>query len=302
MSVLAITGGTGFVGSRFIDLALGEGHEMRALTRRPQAERDGLTWIEGALDTPEALDRLVARADAVIHIAGVVNAPDRAGFAAGNIAGTQAVVDASVRAGVCRFVHVSSLSAREPGLSNYGWSKHEAESVVAASLLDWTMVRPPAIYGPGDMEMRDTFRAAQLGIALTPPRGKISVIHVDDLGRLLLALALHDPGKLIVEPDDGKPGGWTHAEFFASAIGRAVGKRVVPIALPRIAMTLAASVDRLLRGNKAKLTPDRVGYLCHPDWTADPAKRPPADVWTPQIATSEGLAETAAWYRANGLL
>ena len=102
----------------------------------------------------------------------MVNAPDRAGFASGNIAGTQTVVDAATRAGIKRFVHVSSLSAREPGLSNYGWSKQEAERVVAASPLDWTMVRPPAIYGPGDMEMRDTFRAAQLGIALTPPRGK----------------------------------------------------------------------------------------------------------------------------------
>ena len=119
---------------------------------------------------------------------------------------------------------------------------------------------------------------------------------------MLLALALHDPGNLIVEPDDGKPGGWTHAEFFAGAIGQAVGKRVLPIALPRIAMTLAASADRLLRGAGAKLTPDRVGYLCHPDWTIDPAKRPPADLWTPHIATAEGLAETAAWYRANGLL
>ncbi|MGU7753880.1 NAD-dependent epimerase/dehydratase family protein, partial [Klebsiella pneumoniae] len=92
------TGGTGFVGSRLIDLALAAGHEVRALTRRPQPARAGVMWIEGALDTPAALDRLVTEADTVIHVAGVVNAPDRAGFTAGNIAGTQAVVDAAERA------------------------------------------------------------------------------------------------------------------------------------------------------------------------------------------------------------
>src|SRR3546814_8541999 len=68
------------------------------------------------------------------------------------------------------------------------WSKAEAEKVVEASALDWVMVRPPAIYGPGDMEMRDLFRLARWGIALLPPPGKLSVIEVSDLARLLLAL------------------------------------------------------------------------------------------------------------------
>ncbi len=188
MSVLAITGGTGFVGGRLIDLAIESGYEVRALARRTQPDRPRVTWIEGALDTPAALDALVRGADAVIHVAGVVNAPDRAGFAVGNIAGTQAMVDAARTAGVGRFVHVSSLSAREPALSNYGWSKAEAEAVVVASGLDWTIVRPTAIYGPGDMEMRDMFRMARFGLALLPPPGRISVIEVGDLARLLLAL------------------------------------------------------------------------------------------------------------------
>ena len=51
---LAITGATGFVGGRLLDLALATGHQVRALTRRPQPERDGVTWIDGALDGPTA--------------------------------------------------------------------------------------------------------------------------------------------------------------------------------------------------------------------------------------------------------
>lgn len=296
-----MTGGTGFVGARLIDQALAAGHRVRALTRRPQAARDGLIWVDGPLDDAGSLAQLVAGADAVVHVAGVVNAPDRAGFAAGNIAGTEAMLAATRDAGIKRFVHVSSLAAREPALSDYGWSKAEAEARVLASDRDWTVVRPPAVYGPADMEMREMFRLATFGLALLPSPGRLSVIHVDDLAALLLVLAESDAGRLILEADDGVAGGWTH-KAFGRALGTAVGKRVLPIPLPRSLMMLAARGDRLARGKGAKLTPDRVDYFCHPDWTIDPDKRPPSQLWQPKIATPDGLAATAAWYRENGLL
>ena len=295
---LAITGGTGFVGNRTIAHALEAGHHVTALTRRDQPSRDGVTWIVGALDDSRALDRLVANADAVIHVAGVVNA-DRAGFIAGNIEGTRAIIDAAARAGVKRFTHVSSLAAREPSLSTYGWSKAEAEKIVEASTLDWTILRPAAVYGPGDMEMRDLFRAAKLGIALLPPPGIMSAVAVDDLARLLVATAERSQPRTLYEVDDGTS--WTHAEF-ARAIGVAVGQRVMPLHLPRALMMIGARLDLMIRGDKAKLTPDRVGYLTHPDWTAFPDRRVPAKLWSPKIDLHEGLAETARWYRAHGLL
>jgi hypothetical protein len=65
---------------------------------------------------------------------------------------------------------------------------------------------------------------------------------------------------------------------------------------------MAARADRLLRRGKAKLTTDRIAYFCHPDWTIDPLKRPPPDLWQPRIDTHDGLTETARWYRAHGLL
>lgn len=295
--ILAITGGTGFVGGALIERALAAGHRVRALTRRPQPEREGVTWIAGDLSDP---GDLCAGADAVVHVAGVVNARDRAAFAAGNIAGTERIVAAAQATGSNRFVHVSSLAAREPDLSLYGWSKAEAERFVSDSALGWTIVRPPAVYGPGDLEMRELFRLAKRGIALTPPPGRMSLIHVDDLARLLLACAEQDAGRVIFEPEDAS-GGITHADF-ARLVGYAVGRRVRPIALPRTVLKAAARGDRLVRGDRAKLTPDRAAYMSHADWTADPAKAPPAALWTPQIATTDGLAATAAWYRDNALL
>ena len=300
---VAITGATGFVGQAVLEQAAAQGIAIRALVRQPQRPRAGVEWIEGDLDDTAALARLVETADAVIHIAGVVNAPDAAGFTAGNVAGTLNLVTASMLAGTPRFVQVSSLAAREPQLSAYGASKLKGEKVVMASPLDWTVVRPPAVYGPRDRDQLDLFRFAKAGVVTLPPHGKMAVIHVDDLARLLLALVPggEDVSHQLFEPDDGHAGGWTH-KSFARAIGWAVGKRITPLPLPAFALRAAARGDRLIRRAAAKLTEDRVGYMCHPDWTVREELRPPVDRWKPEIGTREGLKATAKWYREAGWL
>ena len=299
---LAITGGTGFVGSHLLRAALGAGHQVSALTRRPQSVRNTLSWVEGDLADRAALSRLVEGADAVIHVAGVLNARDQATFEEGNVAGTLAMLAAATAAGIQRFVFVSSLAAREPGLSMYGASKAQAEALVESSGLDWSIVRPPAVYGPGDRETLELFKMAKLGVILMPPEGRLSLIHAGDLSRLLLALANRDaPRAILVEPDDGKPGGWTH-KGFAAALGQAVGRRPLVLSSPAPLLRAAARADRLLRGARAKLTPDRAAYFLHRDWLVDPARAAPPDLWAPQIPTEQGLADTADWYRAQGWL
>ena len=299
---IAITGGTGFVGGRLIDLALAAGHDIHALTRQPQPARHGVTWIEGALDQPGSLDRLAEGADAVIHVAGVINARDAAGFEAGNITGTAAMLAAAEHAGIKRFVHVSSLAAREPKLSVYGATKAGAEALVLACPLHSAIVRPPAVYGPGDRETLELFRMAKRGIVLLPPEGRLSLIHVDDLGRLLLALTSPAcPDRLLVEPDDGRHRGWSHEEF-GQALGKALGRRVMTVSTPRPILNLCAQIDRLVRRDRAKLTTDRVAYFCHPDWMVDPGKGAPEGLWRPEVETEQGLADTAKWYRDAGWL
>jgi nucleoside-diphosphate-sugar epimerase len=298
---LAITGGTGFVGSRLIDTAVADGHQVRALTRRPMELRADVDWVAGALDQPKALDELVAGSDAVIHVAGVLTGRTAADFDRANVDGTQAMLEAAKAAGVRRFVHVSSLAAREPQLSLYGASKAKSEALVAASGLSYATVRPPAVYGPGDRETLELFRMAKLGVVLLPPKGRLSLIHVDDLVRLLLALAGNAATGTIVEPDDGHPGGWSHKEL-AQALGNAIGRRGISLSVSASLLKLAARADRLLRGDKAKLTTDRAAYFCHPDWVVAPSRAAPPDLWRPQIATDDGLAATARWYAKQGWL
>ncbi len=305
MSLLAITGATGFVGSAVLSEALAQGHEVRALARRDSAARPGVEWVRGDLADTAALAALAEGADAVIHVAGLTNTPHPAAFEIANVTGTANVIAAMAGAGVRRLVFVSSLAARMPALSAYGASKARAETLVEASGLDWTTVRPPAVYGPRDVDMLDLFRAAKWGVVPLPPGGATSIIHAYDLAGLLVALAGSNAAptkKKMYEPDDGREGGWSHKEL-AQAIGQAVGKRAVFAPhLPRTVLDAAATADRLLRGDLAKLTPDRVGYMAHPNWVSRFDRKPPLGIWQPRIAGDEGLKATAEWYRLEGWL
>lgn len=300
---IAVTGATGFVGRAVLDEAAARGLEVRALTRRPQEPLAGVEWVRGDLSALPALEALVDGASAVIHVAGVVNTPDPSVFEAGNALGTRSVVGAALDRGVGRFVHVSSLAAREPALSTYGASKRRGEEIVRASPLEWTVVRPPGVFGPRDTEIFELFRAAKWGIVPMPRAGRSSLIHVTDLARLLLDLA--EAGDEVLgqtyEPDDRREGGWTHRDL-ATAIGTAMGRRVAVPQFSRSTLLGLSRAERFLRREKAKLTPDRISYLTHPDWTCDPDRAPPPGLWTPQVETPRGLAETAEWYRRQGWL
>ena len=303
--VIALTGATGFVGQAVLDEAEARGLPIRALARRPQEARGGVTWIQGSLSDPASLGELVQGADAVLHVAALTTAPDAAGFTAANVTGTATLLAAAKTAKAKRFVFVSSLSAREPGLSLYGASKAEAEKLVTASGLDWTVVRPPGVYGPRDVDYFEMFRTARLGFVPLPPRGASSILHVHDLARLLLDLVAAPPALVrhtLFEPDDGREGGWSHKEL-AQAIARAVGRgRVFAPHLPAGLLRVAARIDGLARGPRARLTPDRVAYLTHPNWVSRSAFAVPRQVWTPRIRAVEGLAKTVAWYKEQGWL
>ena len=302
IATLAVTGGTGFVGSHLIRVARGEGYELRALTRGWRPPEDGIDWVDGALDRADSLVKLCDGADAVVHIAGLINGSNRAAFEAVNVGGTASIIDAARKTGVRRFIHISSLAAREPELSDYGRSKARSERLVAASGLDWTILRPPAVYGPGDRETFELFRMARRGLVALPPRGRFSVLHVEDLCRLILAvLDEEDTHSETYEPDDGIDNGWEH-RHFARTLGRVFGKRAATVSMPRFVMHGASRIDRMVRRGNAKLTPDRVRYFCHPDWVVTARNRPPEALWKPQVRTPTGLKRTADWYREQGWL
>lgn len=296
--MIALTGATGFVGKAALEAFIEQGFRVRALARSVPPDGGRADWVGGDLADGESLARLVQGAEAVIHVAGLTTASNSAAFEAANVAGTLALIEAAVAAGVARFVFVSSLAAREPRLSAYGASKARAEKLVAASGLDWTIVRPPGVYGPHDVDYLEMFKLAKRGLVPVPPPGRSSLLHVRDLAELLVALVPGGEGvtRQTFEPDDGHAGGWSHREL-ARAIGWAIERRPWVVHVSRPMLDRAARLDRLLRRERARLTSDRVGYMAHPDWVVGAQARVPAELWQPRIPTRDGLKATAQWYR-----
>ncbi|MFN3592478.1 MAG: NAD-dependent epimerase/dehydratase family protein, partial [Thermaurantiacus sp.] len=257
------------------------------------------------LEQPESLKRLVAGADAIVHIAGVTNARDRRGFEAGNIFGTAAV---RAVADTIPLLHISSLAAREPGLSIYGETKKLGEDVARGTAGPLAILRPPAVYGPGDTEFLPMFRAALRGVVPIPAHGVAAMIFVTDLARAILALAEDLAGEArcsggTFEIDDGA-GGHSQAKI-AAAIGAAIGREVRALPVPRPLITAGALLDTLvsrMAGQLPSLSIDRARYLPHPDWSADSGPLRALGLWEPSTDLAEGMAETARWYRRQGML
>jgi nucleoside-diphosphate-sugar epimerase len=307
----AVTGATGFVGTRLVHHLIEAGWSIRILTRRmPTAAltpKAPLEIVLGDLSDADALRRLVTGADAVIHVAGIIRARDRAEFFTANVGGTAAVVAAlDAVAPKARVIHVSSLAAREPLLSPYCASKRGGEEAIEriAARQPVTIFRPPAIYGPGDAEILPMFKAASAGICPYPgSKGmRVSLIHVDDFAAAIVRAAeapsLPD---LRYEIDDGHPDGYSWPEL-RSILAKTVGRRVRLIRIPRPVMVGIAGLVEMHRrvgGALTVLCLDKVPELYHRDWVVQGPRLPG---WQPRFALGSGFSDTVNWYRAKGWL
>lgn len=193
MKVL-ITGGTGVIGAGVIPELLGNGHSVRLLSRR--AEDDAKQWervepFAGNVAEPQSLRGAAGGCDAIIHVAGIATEePPDLTFARVNVDGTRNIIDEAKRAGVRRFMFISSLGA-ERGSSEYHKSKFEAEQLVERSQLEWTIVRPGAVYGPSD-EVVSTILKMVRSLPAIPVVDNgdqpFQPIWYEDLGRAIGAL------------------------------------------------------------------------------------------------------------------
>ena len=305
--LVAVTGATGFVGLHLVSALARRGLKLRLLVRRwsPLPSLPGVEAeiVQGDLADERALGRLVTGADVVIHAAGLIKARSAADFRKVNALGTARL---SALAPQARFVLLSSLAAREPQLSAYAESKREAERVVAGRTGPWLAVRAPAVYGPGDRETLAYFRTAVCGLAPRPwlNGACLALIHVEDLAEVLAAAVERPPPDSVYEIDDGREGGYGHGDMAAAA-GAALGRSIISLPVPRIAMEAvgwANSLRQALGGATQILTRAKVREIFHADWTVHDRRLAAAIGFRPRYDLHSGFRDTVIWYRRQGWL
>ena len=318
-----VTGATGFVGSHLTEVLLRQGVEVTALARSAQKAltlaAQGVRVEPGDLHDTSALERAAREQDVIYHVAGLVAARSEAEFIRANVGGTRNVLTAAAAAGCPRLVLVSSLAAGGPSsrgrpldggeaprpVTAYGRSKLAAEELVKGSGLKWTVVRPPIVYGPRDREILKVFRLARLRLAPVFGDGgqELSAVHAADLAEALAAVggSTAAVGGTYVACH---PEVFTAAEF-GSAVGRAMGRSVTTVRIPRqlgrAVLSLTEASARLVR-QPTILTADKANEFFQPAWTGDPAPLTRDCGWRAAYDLKRGLADTYDWYRRAGWL
>jgi nucleoside-diphosphate-sugar epimerase len=317
-----VTGTSGFIGGHLRDALLAAGVDVISLLRAasPPSTKGRSVSIDYA-DLP-GLKRLMAseRPDYVFHVAGATKGVSYEDFRLANVVPTLHLLEAlaTEHPTVRRFLFVSSLTAfgpsnlgppkresdaREP-VEHYGRSKLEAEQAVESygERVPWTIIRPPTVYGPAEVDLFNLFKAARAGINLFfgNQDKRTSAIYVDDLVQAIVDATLSERtrgrGYFVT---DGVAYNWGQVQKHIVA---AVGRRTFRVNLPSflvpaagLAGELLTAVDRKPRlANRQKALLDaQQAWLC----SSEAAQ---ADFgFQPRVSMAEGTRRAYEWYVAN---
>ncbi len=197
--MILVTGGTGFVGSHLIRRMRRDNLPVRALVRRPEQARGlaslGVEPVEGDIQDTAALERASAGVERVIHLVGIIQEAPGITFRSVHVEGTRNVLEAARRAGVRHVLYQSALGTRPGAPSEYHRTKWEAEELVRASGIPYTIIRPSLIYGAGDqftLRLAELIRKSPVLPVIGSGTSKVQPIYIDDVTDCLVRAVTSD--------------------------------------------------------------------------------------------------------------
>ncbi len=239
--MILVVGGTGFVGSHLIQRLRKDGLPVRAIVRGPrkaQALKDlGVEVFPGHIADKASLEAAAAGVERVIHLVGIIQEAPGVTFRGVHVEGTRNLIEAAKKAGVRHFFYQSALGTRPGAKSEYHKTKWEAEELVRASGVPYTILRPSLIYGAGDqftLRLSEMLKISPVMPVIGPGRSKIQPIYIDDVVTCI-AKAVASDAFLNEIYEIGGPEQLTYEEVTA-AIAGAMGIKRPMVHVPLLFM------------------------------------------------------------------
>jgi dihydroflavonol-4-reductase len=325
MKVL-LTGASGFVGSHILDRLMQQGIPTRLLLRNSSSDRfiarhlASVEQCDGSTAQPDSLAAAMEGISHVIHCAGLVKALRLRQFHEVNQLGTRNMVDAANAKGIARFIHVSSLAAAGPGtaekpvhasdapqpVSDYGRSKLAGEREVETRCqCEFTILRPPAVYGPRDGEFLRLFKAVQAGFLPDVGCGRqaLSLVFVEDLARVIVG-CLHPPaaaGRVFFVAHPEVQTARAFGELVAGELGKHPLRLPIPVPLLWPVCWGQQLISQLTQTANV-LSGQKYAELRAPGWVCDASALKTELGLECPTTLAEGVRRTADAYRADGWL
>lgn len=302
MRTAVITGASGFVGGHAAGHLLAGGWRVLAMLREASSRAKvpgGCEIVRVDFLDERSIAPHLEGADVLLHLAGAVKARSQEEFDRANALVTRKLVAArDVANPGCRFILVSSQAAAGPEAAGgpvtaYGRSKLLGERTLRPAS-NWVIVRPPAVFGPGDDASAPMFRMAARGLLVTPwTRGRFAMIFVDDLASLLADLAASGAAEgETLEPSYGVGYSWRD---FHQALERASGRRILHLRVPPALVIAAAFTSELassVTGSCPFFTRDKCRELLADSWAVEERRTTELTGWVPATTLEEALRRT----------
>lgn len=325
---ILLTGASGFIGTHVAKAAVEKGYNIYALVRRSSdiesLKKRGITFIYGDITDKESLKLALLQItsigisfDYVIHAAALTKATSEEIFMKSNAEGTRNLMDALAESGIKpeKVVFLSSLAACGPEefgriidkekskpITQYGKSKLAAEGVLKSyTQFPYVIIRPTAVYGPGEKDLFSVFKIVKLGI--NPILGnnpqELTFINVKDLTEFILAALKSKHANKTYFATDGLV---YDKASFGKAIANSMNKNVTSIKIPLPLVKGIAFLSQNTMALFGKLSPlnlEKYKELTAQSWNCDIEETIKELNYIPAVTLHEGVAETTNWYKKN---